>query len=87
MIITKRPVYPSNKLTFFPKDFNKEKVDWINVFLKPNLQFDVEMIIEDAQRYLVQLRVTAAPDIKLNILSVILGDFFIKIKGIKLELK
>ena len=53
MIITKRPVYPSNKLTFFPKDFNKEKVDWINVFLKPNLQFDVEMIIEDAQRYLL----------------------------------
>ena len=51
MIISKRPVFPSNKLTFFPEDFNKGNVDWINVYLKSDLNFDVEIILEDAQRW------------------------------------
>ena len=51
MIVSKRPAYPSNKLTFWPGNFNRgKKVDWIHVVLKPNLPFDVEMIIEDSQR-------------------------------------
>ena len=51
MIISKRSVYPSNKLTFFPRDFNKGKIDWINIHLKSSLHFDIEIILEDAQRY------------------------------------
>ena len=51
VMISTRPVYPTNKLTFFPKDFNKDKVDWIDVYLKADLKFDVEIIFEDAQRW------------------------------------
>ena len=50
VIISKRPIFPSNKLTFFPKDFNKAKIDWLTVYLKADLNFDVEAIFEDAQR-------------------------------------
>ena len=51
LIVSKRPFYPSNRLTFWAKDFNEGKIDWINVYLKSNLPFDVEMIFEDAQRW------------------------------------
>ena len=46
LIVSKRPFYPSNRLTFWAKDFNEGKIDWINVYLKSNLPFDVEMIFE-----------------------------------------
>ena len=85
LIISKRPVYPSNKLTFLPKDFTALKFDWIHVLLKSDLNFDVEIIIEDSQRY----RVT--PTSRLIFIyysiSVLPGGFFIKTKKNPLEQK
>ena len=78
LIVSKRPVYPSNKLTFLPKDFTSAKIDWISIYLKPDLNFDVEIIIEDSHRY----RVTPTSRL-INIyylFSVLLEDFFTKTK-------
>ena len=49
-----RPSYPSNKLTFNIADETKEKViKFFSIFLNLNEQFDVNVVLEDSKRSLM----------------------------------
>ena len=50
LIISKRPSYPSSKLTFLPVDFNNRHITWMNFYFKSDLYFDVDITIEYSQR-------------------------------------
>ena len=49
--ITKRPTYPSSKLTFTIANETKNKaIRFLNILLSPNEQFDVDVVLEDSKR-------------------------------------
>ena len=65
MIIDARPRYPSNKLSFTIANITKDKpIRFFNIYLNLNEQFDVDVVLENSQRNL------------LNSITYILYDFF-----------
>ena len=51
MMIKTRPSYPSSKLTFNIADLTKEKnIDFLNIVLILNEQYDVDVVLEDSKR-------------------------------------
>ena len=54
MIIDARPRYPSNKLSFTIANITKDKpIRFFNIYLNLNEQFDVDVVLENSQRNLL----------------------------------
>ena len=50
MIDSRRPRYPSDKLTFTIANITRGTIRFVNIFFKSNAEFDVDVVLEDSKR-------------------------------------
>ena len=77
MMLESRPSYPSNRLTFTIANITRDKdIRFLNIYLNLTRQFDVDLILEDSKRNLINSLNTFLINQEINVWSLMKVSVF-----------
>ena len=77
MMLESRPSYPSNRLTFTISNIIRDKdLRFLNIYLNLTRQFDVDLILEDSKRNLINSLNTFLINQEINVWSLMKVSVF-----------